>query len=141
MPKLFDASGNLINRQVIPMHARHVRGMCDGQYFATHPTIFEDIQLELLCHHCLSAQLLGAIQTTPHADRLEFRCAHTHGYIRTDRRADFSALLHTLGWTLRCPACGGQATGENDPHAPTLDVTCACTIRRLANPVAKAGTA
>jgi hypothetical protein len=138
---ILDASGRPTNQTIIPMSARHVRGLCDGNYFALHPSILQDIRLELVCLHCLAARLLGEIQTTPQPDRLDFRCMHAHGYIRTDRRADFSALLHTLGWALRCPTCGAEATGHNDPTAPYFEVTCLCTIRRLANPMAKEGTA
>ncbi len=138
---LFDQYGQLLNKTVIPMHARHIRGMCDGQYFSTHPRILQDVQLELVCDQCVNTGVSGAITTTLLEDKLEFRCAHAHGYIKTDRRSDFSAILHTLGWSLVCSTCGEEASGDNDTQAPTLDVACACTIRRLANPIAKAGTA
>lgn len=138
---ILNPSGKPASQHVIPMHARHVRGLCDGQYYALHPSMFKDLQLELVCDHCRAAGLLGEIQTTLLEGKLDFRCAHAHGFIRTDRKSDFSSLLHTLGWTLSCSICGEEAAGDNDAAAPTLDVTCACTIRRLVNPVAQEGTA
>ncbi len=138
---ILDQYGNQINRVIIPMHARHIRGMCDGQFWATHPTILTDALLELVCDKCLSTGMSGAITTTLKEGKLEFRCLHAHGYIKTDRRSDFSALLHTLGWSLCCSACGEEAAGDNEADAPTLDVSCACTIRRLTNPIAAPGVA
>ena len=125
----------LARRETIPMSARHVRCLNDGRYFADHAEILKTVSLEVFCRTCVAAGLPSEITTTVGKDSLNFRCAHRSGYISRQRPSDFAQLLHELGWNVRCTRCQGEASGDNTKKDATFQVTCACLIRELDNPI------
>ena len=122
-------------RETIPMSAKHVRALNDGRYFADFPELLRAISLEVFCRHCVAAGLSGEITTTLGADRLNYRCGHTSGYVSRQHQSDFAQILTTLGWNVRCTRCQETASGDNSLKAATFQVTCACLVRELENPL------
>ena len=133
---ILDATGRLANARHLPMQAVHIRAMCDGDFFLEHYGTLQAIDVEPYCRHCAAAGLDGALRTVAREGSLDFRCAHTGGWATLGRGTDFTQLLDALGWGLRCTACREPVAAANSKTDTTFRVTCLCTTRTMANPVA-----
>ena len=133
---LFYGPDNQPLRRTIPMSTSSAQALCDGDTFLlAGPSALSAILVEPYCRHCAALGGLGTVALTAYEDRVEFRCAHIGGHVRTHRHTEVPLLLDALRWGLRCTACREDVQGDNTKTDTTFTVTCRCTTRELANPV------
>ena len=127
--------------RLLPMTAQHVRALTDGQYFLGHLASLRALRLDPYCRICAALGLGDAVDVRQEDTQYVFRCAHTSGWVKRHTPLEVQPLLATLKWNLRCSACHQPLETDNSPIDATLLVTCPCTVRSMANPLATAATA
>lgn len=125
--------GKLARLQTVPLSADCIRALVDGRHLVAElDGALRACQLEPVCLGCG-----GRVTGTLLADRFDFRCGHTSGYIRLDRGPlEVEQLLAACHWGIRCTKCLEPVVGDNGKGDPTFRVECSCTTREKANPLA-----
>lgn len=146
---------SLATRHIEPMRADQVRWFCDPVALLQNVSHLWTLKLRLFCLRCWKHGLVDEVDVRWRESdglfRVRCACAPVEGRLTLADIRRFASstdeLLHRLGWSLcctgRCARERGVADGveaANDPNGDTLNITCACTIRRYVMP-ARSGVA
>jgi len=127
---------------IVPLASAAIRALVDGRAFAGELEgggVLRVVGLEPYCLHCDRAGSDSRIRAVLFDDRADWRCGHRAGWISRVKPSEVEPLLKELGWNLRCSSCRENVVGDNSRGAASFRVSCGCTTREKANPLALAG--
>ena len=140
MPLLAADGSAYLGQETFPLSLAMVQLFNDGRMFLQALDVLQRLRVAVVCRTCESSG--GPCEVTaiykPDENVVFVACAHRPqgGRVKMDKPLSLDPLLLALGWDLRCTACQHMLSGNNEPTATTLVVSCPCTKREYRYPVA-----